>query len=255
MHCSSRNGNRFEGKTEIQGNLRGTPPSLPPFPQKIKINAIWGYPEVSFMEIKLNFFVLTTTDWNHISDNQVKAPILQMTDLYLKHQLKCILLSNLNQRLGPAMYTIKIKNCSITKPGAVAFQAPLSPHTFTPSSTGLLAQWPSSNWKVCRCLELYSSFCFLFFKPHIQKELQESHQTNPATIYWYPLPFIGTAAVVNSFATVFNSSDRYDESFTFRTVRTFAFSHPKHGAEACRNDCVQACLPASKSNSSGCVHN
>lgn len=60
-----------------------------PFPSP-KINAVWGYPDVNFMEIKLNFFVLTTTNWNHVSDNQVKAPILEMTDLYLKHHLSTI---------------------------------------------------------------------------------------------------------------------------------------------------------------------
>ena len=183
MHCSSRNGNWFEGKTEIQGNLGARPL---PFPQKTKINAVWGYPDVNFMEIKLNFFVLTTTDWNHVSDNQVKAPILEMTDLYLKHhltQMHTLLLSHLNRRLGPAMYAIKIKNCNITKPGAGAFQAPLSPHTFTPSSTGLLVQWPSSYWKVCRCLGLCSSFCF-FQTTHIKGV---SSPTRPAR-----LPFTDT---------------------------------------------------------------
>ena len=95
-----------------------------------------------------------------------------MTDLYLKHHLTqthTLLLSHLNRKLGPAMYAIKIKNCNITKPGADAFQAPLSPHTFTPSSTGLLAQWPSSYWKVCCCLELCSSFCFLCFSNRTYK--------------------------------------------------------------------------------------
>ena len=169
------------------------PPSLPPFPQKTKINAVWGYPDVNFMEIKLNFFVLTTTDWNHVSDNQVKAPILEMTDLYLKHhltQMHTLLLSHLNRRFGPAMYATKIKNCNITKPGAGAFQAPLSPHTFTPSSTGLLVQWPSSYWKVCRCLGLCSSFCF-FQTTHIKgvsrvpPDQSGYHLLIPTPIYWH----------------------------------------------------------------------
>ena len=73
---------------------------------------------------EVNFFVLTATDWNHFSDYLVKVPhssSLQMTDHHCKHQLTRVhtpLLSHLNQKLGPATYAIKIKNCNITKPRA-----------------------------------------------------------------------------------------------------------------------------------------
>ena len=52
----------------------GVPPqSLP----KDKIYAIWGYPKVSSMEIKSNILFLTTTYWYHLSDDQVKACMLE----------------------------------------------------------------------------------------------------------------------------------------------------------------------------------
>ena len=49
-----------------------------------------------------------------------------MTDHHPKHHLThaCTLLSShLNQKLGPAMYKIKISNCNIRKPSPNAFQA------------------------------------------------------------------------------------------------------------------------------------
>ena len=55
------------------GGMVGLAYSLP----KDKIYAIWGYPKVSFMEIKSNILFLTATYWHHLSDNQVKAPTLQ----------------------------------------------------------------------------------------------------------------------------------------------------------------------------------
>ena len=83
------------------------------------------------------------------------------------------------------------------------------------------------------CLGLHSSFFVLLENCTCkQTEFQASQRlftsptdsTNLATIYWYPFPFIGSAAVVKLFATVYNSSDWHGESFTFQTFRTFTFS-------------------------------
>ena len=48
-----------------------------------------------------------------------------------KEELWNPLLLHLNWKLGPAIYAIKIKNCSITKPHTDALQASLSPHTLS----------------------------------------------------------------------------------------------------------------------------
>ena len=52
------------------------PPPKNNSPHQIKIYAI----RLSLSQLyrnNVNFFVLTATDWNHLSDDQVKAPTLQ----------------------------------------------------------------------------------------------------------------------------------------------------------------------------------
>ena len=49
----------------------------PPTPQSKSAIWFWGYPEAFFMETQLTIFVHTPTNWNHLSDDQVKAPTLQ----------------------------------------------------------------------------------------------------------------------------------------------------------------------------------
>ena len=44
---------------------------------KDQIYAIRGYPWGQFYGNKVYFFLCTATDWNHLSDDQVKAPPLQ----------------------------------------------------------------------------------------------------------------------------------------------------------------------------------
>ena len=105
----------------------------------------WG----QFHGNKVNFFIPTTTNWNHFSDDQVKVSMLprfQTTDcppqvpFNLHH-----LVAHLNQNVGPAMYAIKIKNCSITKQHTPGFF--ISSHTFISSSTSFI-KWPPSYWRV-----------------------------------------------------------------------------------------------------------
>ena len=67
------------------GGSRGVPdpPSPRKFPhQKIKIYAIRGH----FYGNQFSN-IHTTTNWNHLSDDHVKAPTLQMTDRHPKHHL------------------------------------------------------------------------------------------------------------------------------------------------------------------------
>ena len=64
--------------------------------------------------MEVNFFVHTAgTDWNHLSDDQVKAPTpqLQTTDCHPKHHLtpmRTPLSSHLNQKFGSVTYENKI---------------------------------------------------------------------------------------------------------------------------------------------------
>ena len=65
----TRHGNWLEGKTERSRVVQGhAPTGKKRTHKKPKIYAIWGYPKINFMEIKINFFILTATHWNHPSD-------------------------------------------------------------------------------------------------------------------------------------------------------------------------------------------
>ena len=85
---------------------------------------------------KVNFSIHTATDWNHLSDNQVKSSTLPRLLVLMtsKHHLTHIhtpISSHLNWKLGPLTCEIKISNCNITKPRADVFQASF-PHKLSP---------------------------------------------------------------------------------------------------------------------------
>ena len=74
--CPSRNfenSQYLSNSTELQTNIRTPPP-----PQKKRpVYAVWGSPQVILTKFKLvNFFIHTASNWNHLSDNQVKNPTL-----------------------------------------------------------------------------------------------------------------------------------------------------------------------------------
>ena len=89
-----------------------------------------------------------------------------------------------------------------------------------------------------------------------QIEFQVSHrlftsptdQTNPAAVYWYPLPFIGTAAVADLFATVYNLSNQH--------VNLSLSKLSEHSLFLSQNMVQKGLgMTAHESNSSSCVHN
>ena len=148
-HSLHRHGNWLERKTLNtggggggggggEGGSGGMPPSPPP-PQKIKVYAIWGYPEVIFVEIISTFFVRTATDWNDPSDDQVKAPTFEDFKRRIatpSTTMRTPLPSHRNRKLGPATYEIKISNCNITKLSANAVAGFIFSQTST--SAGIL---------------------------------------------------------------------------------------------------------------------
>ena len=158
------------------------------------------------------------------------------------------------------MYEIKIKNCNIMKlhVDVFHFQASLSPHKL--SVPAQLVFIHKVTFIRLKSMSLFgdakqSTMFYLFLKTahtnkwsfecptsfsHLWLITSPTDQPNLATVYWYPLPFTGTATVVKYFATVYNSTDQHGESFTFQTFGTSALSQPKRGIEACRNDCIQA---------------
>ena len=66
---------------------------------------------------------------------------------------------------------------------------------------------------VCHCLGLGSSL----------KKKKNSYSVPPAIIYWYPLPFTSTAAVVEHFATVYNYNSSDHHSLSLSKVLDFYF--------------------------------
>ena len=156
----------------------------------------------NFYGNKVGFFVLTATDFNHLSDDFR----LQTTDRHHKHHLTradTLVGSKLKVRSCDVWNEIKIKNCNITKPRADVFQASLSPHKLS---------LPAQLVFFRKVTIILFGVAQHFNRRYKQTECQVSHrlstsptdQTNPAIVYWYPLPFIGTAAVVEFFTTVYN---------------------------------------------------
>ena len=76
---------RFERKTLKSRDVWGHAPP-PPHP-KISPSKDPNLcnPEVIFTEINSTIFICTATDWNHLSDDQVKAPTIQITDRHPKN--------------------------------------------------------------------------------------------------------------------------------------------------------------------------
>ena len=73
--CNCRHENWFKGKALKSGaaGVQETPPKKRNYPQRLNLcnpRLSWG----QFYGNKVYFFLCTATDWNHLSDDQVKAP-------------------------------------------------------------------------------------------------------------------------------------------------------------------------------------
>ena len=125
---------------------------------------------------------------------------------------------------------------------------------FQPDWSSYFVKWPASYWRVCHCSGLRSSF-FIIFENRMYKQMEFRvlhrlftspttwldqsgyHLLIPTLIYWH-----------NCSRRTFHHALQLEWPtwwiFHFQNIWTFAFSQPKQGGEACRNDCVQAeCLP------------
>ena len=190
-----------------------------------------------------------------------------MTDCHPKHHLTLMhipLLSHLNRKLGPLMYEIKTNNCNFMH----SFFAASHFHFHLSWSS---VKWPHlSLWRVYHCLGLHSNSENKTNnnKNNNNKKTQNKNnhytmstckQTLSFQCLWYPLPFLftGTAAVIKCFTTAdeLSDTDRHGEVFTFKMFWIFTYSLSNHGAELCKNNCIQHyCLPV-RATVHSCVHN
>ena len=167
------------------------------------------------------------------------------------------------------MCAIKIKNCNITKPHAIVFQASLFPHKlsllaqlvffckviFIIPKLGLLSSllffnsliFENHTYKWSHCLGLLSSLLFfnsLIFENHTYKWSFEcptsfSH-LQLTTPIWLPFTDIYSHLLAQP------QQLNFLPWFTTRVTNMVNLSlsklseHSLHGVEACRNDCLQA---------------
>ena len=194
-----------------------------------------------FMDM-FSFFIHTITNWNHLSVDQVKAPppplqktLMIATTSTLKFE-RTLPSSYLNWRLGPVLrHEIKIrmatsKNCA---PMCSRLLYLLTNFHFQLNQLSSFVKWPSFSVKSMSLFGVVLQFCFyLFLKTSHTNEVYVSRRlfTSPnnltklATIYrWYPLQFFVAAAVVELFATVYNSSNQlfHFPNIPFLSVETW----------------------------------
>ena len=206
-----------------------------------------------FYGSKVNLFVLTTTNWNHLSDDQVKALTLHDFKRLIARMLPQAPsdssahspLVNLNWRLDPVTYEIKIKNCNIMKPHADAFQASLSPHRL--SLPGQLVFFCKMTFIILKSMSLFEvaqQFVFLKFLTTCTNSFECPTRL---LCLWLTRPVRLLFTDTHSHLLTQLQSSNFLPLFSARVTNVVnvsllevAFSQLNHGVEACRNDGVEA---------------